>query len=296
VKTEWLIENILPTREIHLVGGPSGAGKTTWLLQTILAWADGQDVFGHKSHPLPYFYVSCDRSRESMLRTFQRCGVDPAKLPHISGLDERLFSPKSILERARKLNPDVRVLFIEGFAMFAPSGRLAYDYVQVATFFTDLTRMCQREDLTLTGVVHSSKMREGERYLNPRQRIHGSVAWAAFTETIILVEPADEKNPTSDIRSLLLLPRNSKAEYYQLAFDSQGMLQQRQDDDQEATVMLVFLSNQKPGAELSTSVAVEFGESHGLSRFQVMRWLNRFEEDARIEKSGHNCWKIRPIA
>lgn len=35
---EFIIDSILPKYELHLIGGPPGAGKTTWLFQFIEDW------------------------------------------------------------------------------------------------------------------------------------------------------------------------------------------------------------------------------------------------------------------
>jgi hypothetical protein len=84
------------------------------------------------------------------------------------------------------------------------------DYRSVADFLANLTSLCVREDITIIGVMHSPKMKEDEAYGNPRQRISGSVAWAAYCETVVLVEPVSPDDPNSP-RRLLILPRNISA-------------------------------------------------------------------------------------
>src|SRR5690242_1448332 len=72
-----LIDRILPVHEVHILGGPSGAGKTRWLFQMLQEWKAGNSVLGYASNPVPYAYVSTDRSRESVKRTCEDLGIDP---------------------------------------------------------------------------------------------------------------------------------------------------------------------------------------------------------------------------
>src|SRR5574341_2578225 len=39
----FLVEGIWPSREIHLIAGPSGAGKTKWLLETLVGWSRSEE-------------------------------------------------------------------------------------------------------------------------------------------------------------------------------------------------------------------------------------------------------------
>ena len=73
---EFLIDGILPANEVHLLGVSSGSGKTTFTFQVFLAqWQKGEPLFGHQSNPVPYVYVSLDRSRSSVTRTLERLGL-----------------------------------------------------------------------------------------------------------------------------------------------------------------------------------------------------------------------------
>lgn len=70
---EFLIDEIMPANEVHLICGASGSGKTTWTFQEFLAeWQAGRSVSGHASHPVPYVYIALDRTRASVTRTLER--------------------------------------------------------------------------------------------------------------------------------------------------------------------------------------------------------------------------------
>jgi RecA-family ATPase len=219
----YLIDTILPSREVHLVGGPSGAGKTTWLFQTLLDWQEGKDVLGYHSHPVPWVYVSTDRSDEGVKRVLDRMRVDHVKIPFVStlGLPEDKVSSHIAAANARV--PEARLFVIEGMSGLSPENSKSTNggYTSVRRFLGGLSNLCTKGDFTIIGVVHSPKMKEDSRYSNPRQRVMGSVAWAAYTETIVLIEEAKDSDVShKDDRSLIVLPRNSSSQFINLRFQS----------------------------------------------------------------------------
>jgi len=198
----WLIEKILPAREISLVAGPSGAGKTKWLLQTLIGWKAGLPVLGQRSHPVPWIYASADRSIEGVKRNMDDMGLDFQLLPLLPAWDERM-SLSAIFDAAKKAG--ARLLVIEAFGSFVdPPGRGN----QVKAFMSSVSAMLRMEDMTVIGVMESPKMKPRERYENPRQRISGVAAWGHFSETVILIEPAHADTAGPE-RILWLCPRNA---------------------------------------------------------------------------------------
>src|SRR5258708_3308179 len=112
---KYLIETILPAQEVHLIGGPSGSGKSTWVLQTlVLDWQNSKPVLGFKSHPVPWIYISADRSLASVHRTLERMHIDPMLLRIYSAVDEQCTDLCTIIEKCIKMEPQPRLLVIEG--------------------------------------------------------------------------------------------------------------------------------------------------------------------------------------
>lgn len=219
---EHLIEDLFPAREISLIGGPSGSGKTSFLLKMLETWTAGEAVFGHTSHPTPYAYISGDRSTAGMLRTMDRLGLDkrtfPLYVPAISTLN---LTAVQVVENALKRFPDAKLIVFEGIATYVPDGKL-HDYKVVAKFLRDLAALCQARDITILGVVHSPKVKEKDKYANPRERIMGSTAWAAYSELIMFLEPKDPDAGTS-LREFWILPRNAREEKFVMDWKD-GML------------------------------------------------------------------------
>lgn len=221
---DHIIEGIAPAREVHLVGGPSGGGKTTWLLKLMRQWERGEDIFGHKSSGGKFVYISGDRSIDGMKRTLERVGEDPDAFPlYVIPATLSSASGTMILSNAISKHPDADVFVFEGLQSFVPDGK-SNDYRVVAKFLKELAEHCQKHNVTLIGVVHSPKMKPDAIYKSPRERVMGSVAWGAYADMICLIEPCKpEKTSTVATRNLWILPRNGKDEHYILDWKD-GML------------------------------------------------------------------------
>lgn len=218
----YLVDVILPENEIHLLGGPSGAGKTRWLLNTLLQWEKGEDFICYPSHPAPWVYVAADRSVSSVQRTLSSMGIQPGLITAIPAWDKGM-GISEILDAIEKCRAHLVVW--ESFGSFVEEPAHGQ---QVKKFLSRMNRFCRQVDTTIIGIVESPKMKPYERYSNPRQRISGAAAWGHFSETIFLVEPDPDcmdDDPANPYRFLYVCSRNGPAMKLLMCFDLQGCLQ-----------------------------------------------------------------------
>lgn len=219
---EFLIEGILPAGEAHLIGGASGSGKTTWIFQNFLAqWIAGQPVFEHESHPVPYVYLSMDRSRSSVTRTLKRLGLLDVltRIICLNEMPEDCLSLPAILKFALTKFPDAKLVIIEGFALIA--GEKTNGYTAVGHLMRKTARICAKDGLTIIGVCHAPKMRTDEAFQHSRELLLGSVSWAAYSDTIIVLNMDEMTN----VITVKVMPRNSAMESHNLQFGQNGVLQ-----------------------------------------------------------------------
>lgn len=223
---EYLVERIFPHTEIHLIGGPSGSGKTRWIFQTFIGeWQKGHPVLGHASYPRPWVYILGDRSRDDATETLTQLGYSLDDIRIHSAVDEGSIDLDKVIAKVGELNPKPELLIVEGLASLAASQcNNINSYKDVARFLTILTRLCKRNHITIIGVVHQPKMKDDSRYTNPRQRIMGSAAWAAYSATVVLIEPVGEGPIGAQERQLVVLPRNAPEMWLKLMFDRNGRL------------------------------------------------------------------------
>lgn len=215
---EYLIDTILPAREIHLLAGPSGAGKTKWLLSMLQDWQRGAPVMKYPSHPVPWAYAACDRSREGFERTMESFGIRSRDIPFIPAWDERM-TISQILDHAQRLK--TRLLVIEAFGSFVdpPANNKC-----VKNFLQPFHAMIRAAGMTIIGIMESPKQKMNEGYENPRQRVAGVAAWAHFTETVFLVEFLNPRDAGDIYRKLTVCPRNAQGFEMLGQFDLNGRL------------------------------------------------------------------------
>lgn len=207
----------MPERELHLIGGSSGSGKSSWLIKMLERLERGESIYGHAAKPTPYVYVSSDRSRAGMYRTIERLGIDRARFPLYIPTNTALnLTARQIVIDAKKKFPVAKLVVFEGIATHVPDGKLS-DYKIVAKFLRELGALCEELDITILGVVHSPKVKEKDKYANPRERIMGSTAWGAYSELIMFLEPLNPDGASS-LRTFWILPRNAREEKFTLDF------------------------------------------------------------------------------
>ena len=214
----YLADIILPKHEVHLLAGPSGAGKTRWLLHNLLLWEKGEDFLGYRSHPVPWVYIAADRSIAGTTRTLWSMGIDPASIQTIPAWDKQM-GRYEIEDQIKASKAKLAVW--ESFGSFVDPPGQGH---QVKKFMSDMGKFCRRYDTTIFGIVESPKLKPYERYENPRQRVSGAAAWGHHAETIFLVEQDDFEKVETPYRTLHVCGRNAPAHKILLAFDPRGCL------------------------------------------------------------------------
>jgi hypothetical protein len=280
---------MIPANQVHLLGGPSGGGKTTLAFQMLSALMTGEPFLGRWTRKVKVAYVSGDRPAESVLETQDRCGVS---FPIFSAVDETLVGEDLITKIFPRLTaacggerPDV--IYIDGFTAFVPGGFLN-NYAIVAKWLASLQRWARKMKVTIIGACHATKIKEGEAIKNARQRIAGSVAWAGFSETVLIIEPLEDDKDKAK-RIVHILPRNHAEEQMILKFNAEGRLQLPDKVAHQETVtefiMDGLLENKKLGDEIVYSELRDLALSKNLTLRTFNRWLAKYVETGRLVRS-----------
>ena len=214
----YLIDHIFQAHQNHLLGGPSGAGKTRWLLETFAKWKRGQPIFGHNSHPAPWLYVNSDRNQEDFDAILKSLSIEPGEVPMFPAWDLRL-GYNGIIDYIAKTQP--RLVVWEGFDHLA--GDRANSFV-VTNFLQRVSGDMLKLDFTVLGVNERPKMNPRDRYPNPRERISGPAAWARHASTIFLLEFGVESHPQDPSRNFFVCPRHDPAVEYRAAMTMEGRI------------------------------------------------------------------------
>lgn len=290
-RLKYLIEGMLPANQVHLLGGPSGGGKTTLAFQMLSAMSKGEPFLGRWTTPVKVAYVSGDRPAESVLETQDRCEVS---FPIFSAVDENLVGEDLLSKIFPRLSavcggrPDL--IYIDGFTAFVPGGFLN-NYAIVAKWLASLQRYARKMKVTIIGACHTTKTKEEEKFTNARQRIAGSVAWAGFSETVLIIEPLDDEKDKAK-RILHILPRNHQEETMFLKFNSEGQLVLPEKVAHSETItefiMDGLLANAKLGDELVYSTLRDMAISKGIGLRTFNRWLAKYVGEGKLvrERKG----------
>jgi len=115
---------------------------------------------------------------------------------------------------------------IEAFGSFVSPPGLSH---QVKLFLNEVGAMLPPSKdcpngLTIIGVMESPKLKPGERYKDPRQRVSGVATWAHFTETIFLIERTSPETPSDPNRKLYVSPKQGTGMERTSSFDAVGHL------------------------------------------------------------------------
>jgi RecA-family ATPase len=216
---QFLIESWLPSCEVSLFGGPSGSGKSRLLFDMLLRWQRGDTVFGKRSNPVPWIYVSADRSEDSVHRTLDSMCIDSKEVPLLPGFDMGLDDANYLLDEIQRSKAQLAV--VEAYGSFVnPPGNSKC----VKQFIMRCRKFMRETGTTILGVMESPKLKPFERYELARQRISGAAGWGHYSETIFLLEPTDLKNAEDPRRTLHICPRNGPAEIIELTFNLKGHL------------------------------------------------------------------------
>ena len=224
----WLIERVWPEGTVHLLAGPSGVGKTTWMLPAIKDWSEGKPVLGFKSYPKPFVYIMCDRNDTDLQRTLDRLKLTNWEIPaySIESLghnDNYMIEPDTItIESLPRIFPWAKVFFIEAYNWFykgsSKNGAVG-DYQATLRFWSKVRDHFSQRDLTIIATTHEAK---GNEYTRTRDKVYGNVGQVAVAGTIMTME-FDQKD--EDTRYLRIAPRDSKEFTCEYKFDESGILQ-----------------------------------------------------------------------
>jgi hypothetical protein len=203
-----LIQRILPTPRIHLLGGNSNAGKTRFILPMMSEWQQGKPIMGFPSRPVPWAYVIGDRLAVEAEATMDDMGINPCSITMIPAFGPHNKNWQQVMREASRLH--LGLIVWEGFSDFNPGRDHRKD---VREYLSNLSAMCYADEfdqgaLTIIGIMESPKLKPAERYNDPRQRISGVASWGYHSSTVMLIEAADAKDLSNTERKLYVSVKN----------------------------------------------------------------------------------------
>jgi len=289
---EHVIPDLMPANELHLIGGASGSGKTTLAFQLMQIMHVGGEWLGKMIEPQKSIYIACDRSKDCTKRTMTRVGMPFDMVPMYGMADSPSFTDiVAFMIKAMAEHPDTKIIWIDGLASKVPGGKLN-DYDTISRWLLSLTHFAKKRNVTLIGLVHASKVKEGEKFKDIRQRILGSAAWASYAETIIVIEAGDPEDPADDKRVVLICVRNGKGVKQTYQFDAGGRLVECESAAEQVQQFMLDSRMPESGSVFSTKDAIEWAKEGNQSDATAERWLRARVSDGTLEKVGRGQYRV----
>jgi primase-polymerase (primpol)-like protein len=215
-KNETGYEGWFPLEEISLVGGSSGVGKTSLLVPLLEKVRTAQDVFGHATRSREYRVLSHDRSAKAMRRTARASNLSEEVVRRVIRLTpaQQRQPAAEVLQSLVNGNPGVQAWLIEGLDMWVKN---VNDLEAVSELMDSLQRVAARAKIAVIATLGSAKQKQGERYLQHRDSLFGSIAFGRKAETVMLLELHNPENPDS-VRRCTVLTRCGKSEQFYFEF------------------------------------------------------------------------------
>lgn len=289
----YIINDILPINEVHLIAGSSGSGKTTLAWQIIEAIKLGKPIFDHPTFPQNMAYIACDRKLQSIIDTKHRAGIT-VDIPTWSAVSHNISRDyQAISTFAKQHVPDLQLLWIDGFSRLCPKGDIN-DYQTVSDFLVGVTRGCTN-GFTIIGLAHDAKQRKGHEYTMARERIIGSAAWGGFSDTIIHIAHTDPENTADTRRTINLLPRNAPDEILTYSMSSGRLLPA--DLTQESVEVFLLWEAIKAKQQLMwrTGEILEVAATIKVPMRTAERYIVKLIDEGKMESVRKGMYKIAAV-
>ena len=292
---KYIIDPIMPARSFHLLTGPSGANKTTWMIQMMEQMRQGRKILDHTVYPRPFVYMCADRPESHLQMTLERM---QSKLDFpIYDIGKHRAHRRDLklhLKTLRRLHPvDSELVIIDGIHGLIPGGKMS-DFDTVATLIGDLYKMAEDNNQTFWGIGYSPKVKSKEEYLNPRQRCMGSSAFSTCSDFMVDLQPTNLENAADGGRTLIAMGRNSPTIVVNYKLNALGRLVEVVDLAHGENVMLMeeFLKSLKPGEPHRRAEFIVYGDKQGISTRWVDSWLDAMVKDGRLVKSRYGMYEV----
>jgi hypothetical protein len=290
----FIVDQILPKFETHLVGGPSHSGKTTLIFQMIEHWRTGKDVFGHQSFPLPFCYLACECASGTVRSTLKRVGIDPSTFPFVSTIEhEGVDSFHTALGLGRRYYPDTQVLFIDGIHRLC--GGKTNDDTNVSNFLASVNRELEDLSLTVVGIGNSTKVKGEEKFLNPRERFRGSGAWGTGTRTMIMVERSRSDELTNPKRTVMVIPSNAPDQVLGYSLDTCGLFQPDIEEPSRFEEYAEIITCHGPGTEFTRTKLLELATcvgDEGIPERSVNLYIKKLVNEGRMARTNWGRYQL----
>lgn len=200
-----------PLGRVALVSGSSGAMKTTFLSQALVAGRDGEAFLGHEPGRLPFIFLFADRGKYDCEETFERMDlVDKIPFQCINGIPKHEV-PQVVANTAA--SGLYKVLVIDGGDLLVADNN---DGGAVGDFTANVQRIAEHYGVAIVITTGAGKMSPQALKQGAERRTitKGSEVWGRTGGSVFTLN--SEHDGTQDTRRLIVQHRNAGSERFLL--------------------------------------------------------------------------------
>lgn len=277
---------------VSLVGGSSGAGKTSAMCVLLEKQWKREIYFGHVGAGLLPLILFADRGSLSNRATLRRLGMERTEMPldHLP-VAWGLEAAKKILDRIERQDVLPETVFIEGADVLVEDPNKSQ---VVAPFLAALQRIAAHYHLAIVLSVGAPKGKPKEKHTLQRDRIFGSQVWPRMAETVITMEPVGDG--TGSRRTLSAQHRNAASEKFELEFISGRLMEVAPDAVEECDALLAWIRGLE-GKRFTRDEAVaamKTGETD-MKRTAVYDRIKTLLSNGRLRKGWNNTRRVQEL-
>lgn len=218
------IPGVFPFGCLIVVSGASGAGKTIMFAEIMQRLRTGRTIWGHSTNPCTGYYVlAADRDWSTYAKAYAAAGFP--EIDHYTLADDPGFEPRdwgkkhsafALFEHCMSiLNPiPGSIVYVDPAAPLFIHGN-QNDARDVALSLHWFRKIARKFQITLVLFANVGKQRTEDTYKRAQDRIAGSGAFVAYSDTQVSIEQDED-----GIVSVQVTPRNAPREEHAFKFDT----------------------------------------------------------------------------
>jgi hypothetical protein len=297
----WIVEGWLAEKDIGLVSGDGGIGKSTTTADLSIAVATGRDWCGIpiiKSGKVLVFDE--EQSEDEVSRLYLRLGAPHPNLHVASQHGVNLTTAAGLKRLERELDERHPVLVVLDSVQQVFAGVDGNNAGEVARVYAELFRLRRLYDTTFVLIGHLRKP-PADGQVPKLHLVHGSVAFATQASTVwVATQPADNLLDLCQVkrrggeRTSLRIRYASEGNDAPIVLTGEGVVEAQETTAERAQDFAVSYLTEKGTS--TTAWILKAAEPHQLTARAVQRALAHLVKIGRVEKPTRGYYSLRQEA
>jgi hypothetical protein len=271
---------------LHGVGGGSGAGKTTFMLDLLDQQKRGNYVLGHVGRRLDYLVLFSDRGRLANETTLDRLGLINSNVP-IDYVSTDVMDRDAALEvirmvEAREKLPEV--LLIDGADLMITDVNKPGP---VSSFMKPLRMLAEWYHISIVVAVGAKKAQVGDAgNISSRDDLIGTSAWSRYLEdTITIKRVGNAKSGQGHKRELIVDHHNGAPEVFDMEFKLGRLVESKHMEEIDPLRLWICQRSERFTQQDAVQAAKDGGWGEGFKSTNVYYKLAAYVEAGDLAKA-----------